>query len=310
MASNGASPFRLGLVGAGRMGQTHLRALVKSDDVNIVSVAEPIEALRKKVGADYNLRGFSTLEDMLVAGEIDGALVVTPSDSHVEVIAQVAAAGLPILCEKPCGVSVQETRRAKELVNGAGVTLQIAYWRRFVPELQVLRERIARGDFGEILSLTCLQWDGEPPAAAFRARSGGIFVDMGVHEFDQARWLTSSDFREVTGRASRVVTDPESVGDPDSAQVLCLTDSGATVFVTLGRHYAGGDVASVEVFGTRGHASLVFLDPDDGERAQLAALRHQATSFSDFVRGGPCHGATVDDAIAALEAAERLRAQV
>jgi myo-inositol 2-dehydrogenase / D-chiro-inositol 1-dehydrogenase len=304
------SVFRLGLVGAGRMGQTHLRALSDAADVAIVAVAEPVDALREAAENNFGVKGFSSLDNLLDSGEIDGALIVTPSDSHVEVIAKVAAAKLPILCEKPCGVNPDDTLRARQLVHDANVPLQIAYWRRFVPELQVLRERIARGDFGEILSVSCLQWDGVPPAASFRARSGGIFVDMGVHEFDQARWLTSSDFTESSAIASAVVTDPESAGDPDSAQVLCATSSGATVLVSLGRYYAGGDMASVEIFGTRDHTTSVFLDPLEGEVVQLDALRHQASSFADFARGGPCLGATVDDAIAALEAAATAATQL
>ncbi|MFY9783260.1 MAG: Gfo/Idh/MocA family oxidoreductase [Acidimicrobiales bacterium] len=310
MGSNNSSTFRLGLVGAGRMGQTHLRALSDSADVAIVAVAEPIDALREKVENEYSVKGYLSLDDLLDAGEIDGALIVTPSDTHVGVIAKVAAANLPILCEKPCGVSPEDTRRAQHIVADARVPLQIAYWRRFVPELQMLRERIARRDFGEILSVSCLQWDGAPPAASFRTRSGGIFVDMGVHEFDQARWLTSSDFTQLSAVASSVVTDPESGGDPDSAQVLCATSSGATVLVSLGRWYAGGDMASVEIFGTYDHVASVFLDPLEGEAVQLDALRHQASSFADFVRGGPCLGATVEDAIAALGAAANAAAQL
>jgi len=302
--------FRLGLIGAGRMGQTHLRALIDSEDVAIVAVAEPIDALRAHVTETFGVRGFATLNDMLDQGGIDGALIVTPSDSHVAVIDTVARAKLPILCEKPCGLSSSDTRTARQLVQGAGVALQIAYWRRFVPELQVIRERIVDGDFGEILSISCLQWDGEPPPVAFRHRSGGIFVDMGVHEFDQARWLTGSDLTQLRAVASSVVTDPDSAGDPDSAQALGMSESGVSVFVTLGRHYVGGDMASVEVFGTRDHVLSVFLDPSDGERAQLAALRRQASAFAEYARGGTCRGSTIDDAIAALEAAEQLRAQI
>ena len=221
-----------------------------------------------------------------------------------------AASGLPILCEKPCGVSPQDTARARDVVKAAGVALQIAYWRRFVPELQTLRDRIASGDFGELLSLSCLQWDGEPPSAAFRARSGGIFVDMGVHEFDQARWLSASDFTSMSALAASTVTDPESVGDPDSAQVLGQLSGGATALVSLGRHYRGGDMASVEVFGTREHAFSVFLDPREGEHAQLQALRRQASAFAEYAGGAPLRGASVDDAIAALQAASTSSAQV
>jgi myo-inositol 2-dehydrogenase / D-chiro-inositol 1-dehydrogenase len=237
-------------------------------------------------------------------------LIVSPSDTHVEVIGAVARAGRPILCEKPCGVSPEDTARAREFVAESHVPLQIAYWRRFVPELQELRARIAAGELGEILSLSCLQWDGEPPSAAFRARSGGVFVDMGVHEFDQARWLTNSNVAQLSAMASAVVTDPETTGDPDSAQVLLGLDDGATVFVSLGRHYAGGDMASVEVFGTLGHEEHVFLDPDDGERVQLEALRRQATAFAQYARGEERQGANVDDAIAALEAATSAARQI
>lgn len=293
--------FELGLVGAGRMGRTHLRALRDSTDVAVVAVAEPVDALRDDAVSAFGVRGHRSLEELLDAGGVDGVLIVTPSDSHVEVISAVAAAGLPILCEKPCGVDAEDTRRARAIVSAAGVPLQIAYWRRFVPELVSLRERIGHGDFGDVLSVSCLQWDGEPPSSAFRARSGGILIDMGVHEFDQARWLIDSDYTRVMASASSVTTDGGD--DPDSAQVLAATESGATVFVSLGRHYADGDMSSVAVFGTRDHAFSQFMDPRDGERAQLEALVRQASAFRDYVGGSACRGATVEDAIAALEAA-------
>ncbi len=311
MASSPATDtFRLGLVGAGRMGRTHLRALADSPAVDVVAVAEPVDALRDEVASAYPVRAYRALDDLLEARDVDGVLIVTPSDTHVDVITRVAAADLPILCEKPCGVSADDARRAQRVVADAGVPLQVAYWRRFVPELAVLRERIGAGELGEVLSLSCLQWDGEPPSAAFRARSGGIFIDMGVHEFDQARWLAGGDFARLHAAASPVITDADVPGDPDSAQVLGQLDTGATVFVSLGRHYVGGDMASVEVFGTRDHAFSVFLDPADGERAQLEALERQAGAFADFARGGPCRGANLDDAVAALEAAAAAGAQV
>jgi myo-inositol 2-dehydrogenase/D-chiro-inositol 1-dehydrogenase len=292
------------------MGRTHLRALQENSTVRIVAVVEPVDSLRDEAESSFEVTGFATLEDMLSAGDIDGVLIVTPSDSHVEVIARVASAGLAILCEKPCGVTADDTRRAQALVREAGVALQIGYWRRFVPELQALREGIGNGDFGDVLSLSCLQWDGEPPSAAFRARSGGIFIDMGVHEFDQARWLTGGDFGTLSAYASPIIADDDCDDDPDSAQVLAATSSGTTVFVSLGRHYAGGDMASVELFGTKGHTASLFLNPDDGERSQLEALVRQAEAFAEFAGGGTCRGATVDDAIAALEAAGRCADQL
>jgi myo-inositol 2-dehydrogenase/D-chiro-inositol 1-dehydrogenase len=114
----------------------------------------------------------------------------------------------------------------------------------------------------------------------------------------------------MSAHASPTISDPDVSDDPDSAQVLCGTTSGATVFVSLGRHYAGGDMASVEVFGTLDHVHSVFLDPDDGDRAQIEALVLQAQSFADYASGGPCRGASVEDAIAALDAAARAAGQL
>lgn len=287
------------------MGRTHLRALRDVSDVSIVAVAEPVDALREQAVAEFDVLGHVTLADMLESNDLDGVLIVTPSDSHVDVITQVAAARLPILCEKPCGVNAEDTRRAQSIVRDADVALQIGYWRRFVPGLELLREGIMGGHFGDVLTLSCLQWDGEPPSSVFRARSGGIFIDMGVHEFDQARWLTGSDFTTMAASSSPAISDPEVSDDPDSAQVLCETTSGATVVVSLGRHYNEGDMASVEVFGSKDHVRLEFLNPEDGERAQLEALVRQAQSFAEYAKGGPCRGASVEDAIAALEAAGR-----
>ena len=311
MASRSANAaFQLGLVGAGRMGRTHLRALSDANDVKVVAVAEPVSSLRDEAAGFFGLSAFATLDDMLERTPLDGVLIATPSDTHVEVISRVAESGVAILCEKPCGVSREDTARARDAVASAGVALQVAYWRRFVPELQDLRERIVAGEFGELLSLSCLQWDGEPPSPAFRVRSGGIFVDMGVHEFDQARWLSASDFTQISALAARVTTDAASAEDPDSAQVLGQLSGGATAFVSLGRHYAGGDMASVEVFGTKEHAFSVFLDPREGESAQLEALRRQASAFADFAGGAACRGASVDDAIAALDVARKSVDQV
>ena len=298
-----SEPFRLGLVGAGRMGATHLRALADCVETPVVAVAEPVTSLREAAAAAYGLAAYESVGEMLDAGGVEGILVVTPSPTHLEVIEAVASAGMAILCEKPCGLVPDDTRRAARIVGEAGVPLQVAYWRRFVPELVALRDRVRSGELGELLSVVCAQWDGTPPAARFRATSGGIFVDMGVHEFDQARWLTGGDLVGVRAVTSSVVTDPEAAGDPDAAQAIARASTGASVVVSLGRYFPLGDIANVEIYGTQGYESLRFLDPASGEAAQLAALGRQAAAFARYARGGVCEGATVDDAVAALEAA-------
>ncbi len=294
------APFRLGLVGAGRMGRVHLRALSDSDTVRVVAVAEPSEANR----ASLNNAGVVLHADvatMLNAGGLDGVLVAAPSTLHLALVTQLAAAGLPILCEKPCGITASQAREAAAIAERHAVKLQVAYWRRFVPSLQRLRQRIATGELGDLYFLACYQWDGEPPAAQFNASSGGIFVDMGVHDFDQIRWLSGQEFTHLHAAASSFSADAT---DPENAQVLCTLSAGSTALVSLGRRYPLGDVCRVEAFGTRDAEDCRFLWPPDGEQVFLQALQRQAEGFAAWVRGGPAEGATAQDAVAALNAAE------
>ena len=301
------APFRLGLVGAGRMGRTHLRALADSERVAVTAIAEMSAAARSAVEVP-GVTLHASVASMLDAAAVDGVLVVAPTDQHGAIIAEVAERGLPVLCEKPCGLTAAAARASARTAAAAGVRLQVAYWRRFVPGLRRLRERIAAGEFGTVHLVTCYQWDEQPPAAAFRAHSGGIAIDMGVHEFDQLRWLTGQD---ISGLA--VVTSgqaPDGIADVDGAQVIATLSGGGCGFISLGRFYPAGDAVWAEVFGTRGSERCDVIDPAAGERAQLDALRRQAESFAEFALGAPCAGATADDAVAALTAAEQVTAAI
>jgi myo-inositol 2-dehydrogenase / D-chiro-inositol 1-dehydrogenase len=303
------SVFRLGLVGAGRMGRTHLRALAGSPALRVVALADPVEGTRTALEGP-GLATHADLASMLRTGGLDGVLVAAPSDRHLATIAELAAAGLPVLCEKPCGVTSQQARQAAEIAASARLPLQVAYWRRFVPALRRLRQRIADGDMGELYLVTCYQWDERPPAAAFRAHSGGIFIDMGVHEFDQIRWLSGQDLGAIRAAAARTASEPPVAGDAESAQVLCELSGGATAVVSLGRRFPLGDVCRVEVFGTKDAGDCRFLWPPDAERAFLDGLRLQAESFVRWVGGGAAEGASAADAVAALAAAETAAAQI
>jgi myo-inositol 2-dehydrogenase/D-chiro-inositol 1-dehydrogenase len=296
--------FRLGLIGAGRMGRMHLRALAGSETVRVVAVAEPSGQARAAVQRD-GIATHSDVAAMLQAGGLDAVLVAAPSTLHFGVVERIADAGLPILCEKPCGITAQQAREAASIAERRNVKLQVAYWRRFVPALQRLRWRIADGELGALYFLACYQWDGEPPPVQFHADSGGIFVDMGVHEFDQIRWLSGQEFSGIAPAVASVSVEPVVTGDAESAQALCTLSGGSTALVSLGRRFPLGDVCRVEVFGTRDAQDCRFLWPPDGAQVFMQALRRQAESFAAWVRGGAAEGATAGDAVAALQAAEQ-----
>jgi myo-inositol 2-dehydrogenase / D-chiro-inositol 1-dehydrogenase len=296
--------FRMGLLGAGRMGRTHLRALAHSEILRIVAVADPLESARVAVDAP-GISVHADLAAMLRTGGLDGVLIASSSDAHLTAITDLAAASMPILCEKPCGLSSRQGQEAAAIAAAAKVPLQVAYWRRFVPGLRKLKSRIDAGELGDLYLVTCYQWDERPPPPSFRTRSGGIFMDMAVHEFDQIRWLSGQEIEALHAVAAQTLSDAPVAGDAESAQVLCALSGGATGLVSLGRRFPLGDVCKMEVFGTRDAEECRFLWPPSADQAFLEALRLQAESFVRWVGGAAAEGASALDAVAALDAAER-----
>jgi myo-inositol 2-dehydrogenase/D-chiro-inositol 1-dehydrogenase len=292
-------PVRIGLIGAGRMGVRHLRALERAPDVAVTGVVDPAPAARAIVAAAGH-HVYERPGDMLEDEAADAVVVAAPSDLHRALVQALADRGMPVLCEKPMGVHLADAVAAAATVQERGTLLQVGYWRRFVPALRDLRRRIAGGELGEIRQLSCLQWDAEPPTAAFRGRSGGITVDMGVHEFDQARWLTG---QEVSWVAAAPAGDPPS-HDPGAATILAAMSGGASLTVSLGRHFPHGDCCWLEVFGTDGYERVPFAWGDEGNAVFDTALVAQVQAFVSQVRGEPVPAAGGDDAVAALAAAE------
>jgi myo-inositol 2-dehydrogenase/D-chiro-inositol 1-dehydrogenase len=289
------------------MGRTHLRALAGSDVVKVTAIAEMSPAAREAVAAT-GAAVYESVAEMLDRAAVDGVLIAAPTDQHGAIIAEVAARRLPILCEKPCGLTAAAAQASAQAAAAAGVPLQVAYWRRFVPGLRQLHDRIAAGELGVIHLVTCYQWDERPASPVFRAHSGGIAIDMGVHEFDQLRWLTGQDISSLAVVASGRA--PDGIADVDGAQAVASLSGGACGFISLGRYYPAGDAVWAEVFGTRASERCDVIDPAEGERAQLEALRRQAESFAEFAAGGRCQGATAADAVAALSAAEQVTAAI
>jgi myo-inositol 2-dehydrogenase / D-chiro-inositol 1-dehydrogenase len=301
---------RIGVVGAGRMGRVHLRAVQASDKVDLVAIVEPHAPSREAVRA-YGVPVYETPEQLLEAAGVDGVLIAAPSDRHPELVALFAAAGLPLLCEKPLGVRASDAERATDAAARHDVLLQVGYWRRFVPELRELRRQIAGGELGEINQLACMQWDQQPPPEPFRASSGGIAVDMGVHEFDQARWLLGQEIGRLTALPARPTPSASrSPEDPDAATILAELSGGACATISLGRHFPYADSCWVEVWGTDAYRRLPFMWDVDGERVFLDAMMAQVEAFARAVAGGPREGAGGADAITALRVAERVAASL
>jgi myo-inositol 2-dehydrogenase/D-chiro-inositol 1-dehydrogenase len=300
-----SAPFRFGLIGGGRMGRTHLRGLEGSTEVTIVAVTEPFGTAAASL-REQGLAVYSTAEEMFADTELDGVLIAVPTPQHIDTTRRSLEAGLPVLCEKPFGLVPDEARAVGQLASEQGLALQIAYWRRFVPQLTTLRSDLAAGKYGDVHFLVCSQWDENPPPLSFRHDSGGIYIDMGVHEIDQMLWLLDQDFTEVKTQVFPTTEDPGAQNDVDSAQALVMLSGGTSTVISLGRFYEGGDIVSVELFGSRGHARFDVVSPETGEEPQLHALRLQAEAFARQARGAAPEGATADEAARVLELAHGL----
>jgi myo-inositol 2-dehydrogenase/D-chiro-inositol 1-dehydrogenase len=290
----------LAVIGAGRMGRVHLDALSAARRVRAVAVVDPEQGARAATG----LPAFATVEELLAAGTARAALVAAPTDLHVELVSQLAAAGLPILCEKPLGLIAADAEAATRAAEEAGVLLQVGYWRRFVAELGQLRRMVARGEVGVPHMVLSHQWDEEPPSDRFRVSSGGIAIDMAVHEIDQIRWLLGQEFGDIAA----VKGEPAPSGDADVAVAISTLSRGKVAVITLGRHFPAGDSCWLELFASDAHVRSEFMFAEPSAFAE--ALTAQADAFAEAVEGGPRHGATGADAVAALRVAERIKEEL
>jgi myo-inositol 2-dehydrogenase/D-chiro-inositol 1-dehydrogenase len=183
----------------------------------------------------------------------------------------------------------------------------VGLWRRFVPELRTLRARIQAGELGDIYQISCMQWDEALPSEEFRATSGGIAIDMGIHEFDQIRWLTGQEIEWVCAAGYRSSVPPRPATDPDAATILAGLSGGGAAVVSLGRRFPFADSMWLELWGTDGYERVPFMwDPvlrEDGEDPFMRTVTAQVRSFAGAVRGGPREGAGGADAAAGLRAA-------
>ncbi len=298
----GSDHVRIALIGAGRMGRVHLGALRSSREVELVGVVEPLGNVRAGLVAE-GIRTYETVELLLDRDRPDAALIAAPSDRHLELVALLADARVPMLCEKPVGVRAEQADAATRAAADAGVLLQVGYWRRFVPELRDLRQRISSGQLGSICQLSCMQWDHDLPSERFRTHSGGISVDMGVHEFDQARWLVGEEFSWLAGAAAGPTSVARPAADPDCCVLLGQLSGGAAVTISLGRRFPHMDSCWLEIWGTDGYARVPFMWDTAGDQLYRACMVEQVEAFARAVRGERCAGAEGPDAVAALNVA-------
>jgi myo-inositol 2-dehydrogenase/D-chiro-inositol 1-dehydrogenase len=261
----------LGIVGVGRMGADHARIIARHvPGARLVAFADVDMAAARHLADELGVaRVYGSAAELAADPDVQGVLVAVSTSRHLDVVRAVASEHRDILCEKPLALTLAETDAAIAAADAAGVRLQVGFMRRWDPEYRRARDRLASGECGRPIIFNSLQFDAGPPPLSYAdpAVSGGIMVDMGIHEFDLARWLMDDEVVEVHAWGS-IVAYPQlaTVDDVDSAVVGLRYAGGGIGAVALARFNLAGDEVRTEVQGTSG--SVHF-----GERLVVGEVR-------------------------------------
>jgi myo-inositol 2-dehydrogenase / D-chiro-inositol 1-dehydrogenase len=273
------SAVRIGVIGAGRIGRLHAELLAgRVPGVALAGVHDVRPEAASAVAAELGVPAADSVEELLADPDLDAVAICSSTETHAELIVAAARAGKAIFCEKPVSHDLAEVDRALAAVEEAGTPFQIGFNRRFDPGHQSVRDAVANGTVGAPHLVRISSRDPELPPPGYVRVSGGIFLDMTIHDFDMARYVTGSEVVEVYARgAIRIDPTYEEAGDVDTALVVLTHEDGCITSIDNSRRAAYGFDQRVEVFGSRGmaasenpfsHAGLVRTE----EGSRLATL--------------------------------------
>jgi myo-inositol 2-dehydrogenase/D-chiro-inositol 1-dehydrogenase len=246
----------------------------------LVAVADVNEEAAQSVARDLGVDA-ATVDELVGSDDVDAVAICTSTDTHVDLTVAAARAGKAVFCEKPLSLDVSEVDRAIAAVEAAGVPFMVGFNRRFDPAHRSVADAVRDGVVGAVHLARISSRDPAPPPIDYVKVSGGIFVDMMIHDFDMARFVVQSPVVEVYAKGA-VLIDPAigEAGDVDTAAVLLSHENGALTMIDNSRQAVYGYDQRVEVFGERGLAA------SDNPRAHtgvtLTADGFSASLLPDF----------------------------
>jgi myo-inositol 2-dehydrogenase / D-chiro-inositol 1-dehydrogenase len=250
--------LQIGLIGAGRIGRVHAEHLAhRMPEVRLKALSDVSDQAGRECAARFAIPEFTTDYHQILEDPGIGAVVIcAPTDMHARIIEEAAAAGKHIFCEKPIARDLRSIDQALDAVAAGGVKLQIGFNRRFDPNFARVRKAIRRGEIGEAQLLHIISRDPAPPPVEYVRGSGGIFLDMTIHDFDMARFLIHDEVEEIY-TAAGVLVDPAigELGDLDTAIITLKFQSGAIGCIDNSRQAVYGYDQRVEVLGAKGSVS-------------------------------------------------------
>jgi inositol 2-dehydrogenase len=253
--------IRIGLIGAGRMGRVYAQTLSQMrTEVNLAGVADQNFELVKKIAAEFGIQNsYSGHSELLANPQIDAVVVATSTHTHVQVVVDAAKAGKHIFCEKPLALDLAGCDKANSAVRKAGVKFMVGFMRRFDPSYVKAKQLIAEGAIGTPVMYKGVGRDPGCPDLKFapRAVSGGLIMDMGIHDFDLACWLMGSEVVSVsTAGGCLVFPQLKQVGDIDNAVINLQFANGAIGNIDVSRNAVYGYDIRTEVLGSDGAITI------------------------------------------------------
>ena len=306
----------IGVLGYGRIGRIHADNVRASQLANLVTVADPF--FGSVIEAPDDIPWSQDVQSVIDDPNVDAVMICTPTATHAPLLEAAAAAGKHIFCEKPLDLDLGVATRALGAAQRAGVILQVGFNRRFDPSFRRVRNAVRDGDIGALCMLRVISRDPAPPPVEYVRDSGGLFLDMMIHDFDMVRFVSGSEVEEVQAFGT-VRVDPRigEAGDVDTAVVSLRLASGALAVIENSRRAVYGYDQRVEAFGVDGAieagnrtGSTTLLKNSAGVRVENplhffteryeAAYRLELAAFVESIRNGTAPECSGEDALPPL----------
>jgi myo-inositol 2-dehydrogenase / D-chiro-inositol 1-dehydrogenase len=250
-------PLGIGVIGVGRIGRMHAELLARQvPGAAVAMVHDAFGPTADAMGEELGVPVARSAAELLESPGVDAVAICSSTDTHADLLVAAARAGKPTFCEKPVSLDLAQVDRAIAAVEEAGVAVQIGFNRRFDPAHRSVAAAVAAGTVGDVHLVRISSRDPAPPPLEYVRASGGLFLDMTIHDFDMARFVTGSEVVEVFARgALRIDPSFAEAGDVDTAVVTLTHANGCLTVIDNSRRAAYGYDQRVEAFGSLGMAA-------------------------------------------------------
>ena len=244
--------INLAVLGLGRIGKIHAENIISLNECNLKIIIDPISDSDNNF-TDLGIKQSKHFDDLLNENDIDGVIICSPSKYHVSQIKSLSDLTKNIFCEKPLGLSIEEILDVKSLVTKKSLNLHIGFNRRYDPDFSELKRYILNNEIGDLHMIKITSRDPAPPPISYIKKSGGIFLDMTIHDFDMVKYLSGSEIAELYVKGGCFV-DPEieKANDVDTAIINMSLKNGVLATINNSRQAVYGYDQRIEVLGSKG----------------------------------------------------------